>query len=66
MNIRIVPIDQIKAAAYNPRFDLLPGDTKYESFGEASRSLGTSSLSVGIEGIRSWSTSLAKLNCKCL
>ncbi|MCL6661762.1 ParB N-terminal domain-containing protein [Paenibacillus amylolyticus] len=30
MNIRIVPIDQINAAAYNPRVDLQPGDPEYE------------------------------------
>ncbi|MGF6357108.1 ParB-like chromosome segregation protein Spo0J [Paenibacillus sp. 4624] len=30
MNIRIVPIDQINAAAYNPRIDLQPGDVEYE------------------------------------
>lgn len=30
MNIRIVPIDQINAAAYKPRVDLQPGDVEYE------------------------------------
>lgn len=30
MNIRIVPIDQINAAAYNPRVDLQPSDVEYE------------------------------------
>ncbi|SEL81025.1 hypothetical protein SAMN05518856_11915 [Paenibacillus sp. OK003] len=30
MNIRIVPIDQINAAAYNPRVDLQPGNVEYE------------------------------------
>ncbi|WP_433581275.1 hypothetical protein [Paenibacillus amylolyticus] len=30
MNIRIVPIDQINATAYNPRVDLQPGDPEYE------------------------------------
>ncbi|MGF6354054.1 ParB-like chromosome segregation protein Spo0J [Paenibacillus sp. 4624] len=30
MNIKIVPIDQINAAAYNPRIDLQPGDPEYE------------------------------------
>ncbi|WP_258170219.1 MULTISPECIES: hypothetical protein [unclassified Paenibacillus] len=30
MNIRIMPIDQINAAAYNPRVDLQPGDLEYE------------------------------------
>lgn len=31
MEIRIVPIDQINAAAYNPRIDLQPGDEEYGS-----------------------------------
>lgn len=30
MNIRIVPIDEINAAAYNPRVDLQPGNPEYE------------------------------------
>lgn len=30
MNIRIVPIEQINAAEYNPRVDLRPGDLEYE------------------------------------
>ena len=30
MNIRVVPIDQINSAAYNPRVDLQPGDPEYE------------------------------------
>ncbi|PWW42339.1 MULTISPECIES: hypothetical protein [Paenibacillus] len=30
MNIRIVPIDQINEAAYNPRVDHQPGDMEYE------------------------------------
>lgn len=30
MEIRIIPIDQINAAAYNPRVDLQPGDPEYE------------------------------------
>ncbi|WP_339282992.1 hypothetical protein [Paenibacillus sp. FSL R5-0486] len=30
MNIRIVPINQINAEAYNPRVDLQPGDVEYE------------------------------------
>ncbi|MDT0123889.1 hypothetical protein Q9R46_14605 [Paenibacillus sp. RRE4] len=30
MNIRIVPIDQINAVAYNPRLDLQQGDPEYE------------------------------------
>lgn len=30
MNIKVIPIDQIKAAAYNPRVDLQPGNPEYE------------------------------------
>ncbi|WP_256873883.1 hypothetical protein [Paenibacillus kribbensis] len=30
MEIRILPIEQINAAAYNPRVDLQPGDPEYE------------------------------------
>lgn len=30
MDIRVITIDQIKAAAYNPRVDLQPGDPEYE------------------------------------
>lgn len=30
MDIRVIPIDQINAAAYNPREDLEPGDPDYE------------------------------------
>lgn len=30
MDIRIIPIEQIKAAVYNPRVDLQPGDPEYE------------------------------------
>lgn len=30
MDIRVIPIDQINAAAYNPRVDLQPGDPEYE------------------------------------
>jgi hypothetical protein len=30
MNIIIISIDQINAAAYNPRVDLQPGDPEYE------------------------------------
>lgn len=30
MEIRVIPIDLINAAAYNPRIDLQPGDVKYE------------------------------------
>ncbi|UMY53145.1 ParB N-terminal domain-containing protein [Paenibacillus peoriae] len=30
MEIRVLPIEQINAAAYNPRVDLQPGDVEYE------------------------------------
>ncbi|WP_366294389.1 ParB N-terminal domain-containing protein [Paenibacillus sp. AN1007] len=30
MEIRIMPIDQINTATYNPRMDLQPGDVEYE------------------------------------
>lgn len=30
MDIRIIPIDQLNAATYNPRVDLQPGDPEYE------------------------------------
>lgn len=30
MEIRVIPLEQIKAAAYNPRVDLQPGDMEYE------------------------------------
>lgn len=30
MEIRVIPIDRINAAAYNPRIDLQPGDPEYE------------------------------------
>jgi hypothetical protein len=30
INIRMVPIDQINAAAYNPQVDLQLGDPEYE------------------------------------
>lgn len=30
MNIRIIPIEQLNAAVYNPRVDLQPGDPEYE------------------------------------
>lgn len=30
MNIKVIPVDQIKAATYNPRIDLQPGGPEYE------------------------------------
>ncbi|MEC0372322.1 site-specific DNA-methyltransferase [Paenibacillus chibensis] len=40
MNIRVIPIDQINAAAYNPRFDLQPGDPEYEKLRRSIESFG--------------------------
>lgn len=40
MNIRIVPIDQINAAAYNPRVDLQPGDVEYEKLRRSIKEFG--------------------------
>lgn len=34
MNIRTIPIDQINAAAYNPRVEPQPGDLEYEKLQE--------------------------------
>jgi ParB-like chromosome segregation protein Spo0J len=40
MEIRIVPIDQINAAAYNPRVDLQPGDVEYEKLKQSIEQFG--------------------------
>lgn len=40
MDIRIIPIDQINAAAYNPRADLQPGDPEYEKLRRSIESFG--------------------------
>lgn len=40
MNIRIVPIEQINAAAYNPYVDLQPGDVEYEKLRRSIEELG--------------------------
>lgn len=40
MEIRIVPIDQINAAAYNPRVDLQPGDLEYEKLKQSIEKFG--------------------------
>ncbi|WP_410770992.1 ParB N-terminal domain-containing protein [Fontibacillus sp. BL9] len=40
MNIRIIPIDQINAATYNPRIDLQPGDPEYEKLKQSILSFG--------------------------
>ncbi|MFS8213161.1 hypothetical protein [Paenibacillus polymyxa] len=39
MEIRVLPIEQINAAAYNPRVDLQPGDPEYEKLKPASNHL---------------------------
>lgn len=40
MDIRIIPIDQINAATYNPRVDLQPGDPEYEKLRRSIESFG--------------------------
>ena len=40
MEIRVLPIDQINAAAYNPRDDLQPGDPEYEKLKASIESFG--------------------------
>lgn len=40
MDIRIVPIDCINVAAYNPRVDLQPGDPEYEKLRRSIESFG--------------------------
>ncbi|GAA0390397.1 site-specific DNA-methyltransferase [Paenibacillus motobuensis] len=40
MNIQIISIDQINAAAYNPRVDLQPGDPEYEKLKHSILSFG--------------------------
>lgn len=40
MNIQIIPIYQINAAAYNPRVDLQPGDPEYEKLRRSIESFG--------------------------
>lgn len=40
MDIRIVPIEQINAAAYNPRVDLQPGDPEYEKLKQSIQNFG--------------------------
>ncbi|MDP4099138.1 ParB N-terminal domain-containing protein [Paenibacillus sp. P96] len=40
MNIRVIPIDQINAAAYNPRIDLQPGDPEYQKLKRSIESFG--------------------------
>ncbi len=50
MHIRIVPIDKINAAGYNPRIHLQPGDPELRIFAAASRtSVMLSRLSGTIE-----------------
>jgi ParB-like chromosome segregation protein Spo0J len=40
MEIRIIPIDQINAAAYNPRVNLQPGDLEYEKLKQSIEQFG--------------------------
>ncbi|MGQ3481742.1 transcriptional regulator [Paenibacillus sp. TY11] len=40
MEIRALPIEQINAAAYNPRVDLQPGDPEYEKLKASIESFG--------------------------
>lgn len=40
MDIRVIPIDQINAATYNPRIDLQPGDPEYEKLRRSVESFG--------------------------
>ncbi|WP_256703392.1 ParB N-terminal domain-containing protein [Paenibacillus peoriae] len=40
MKIRVLPIEQINAAAYNPRDDLQPGDPEYEKLKASIESFG--------------------------
>lgn len=40
MNIQIISIDRINAAAYNPRVDLQPGDLEYEKLRSSIESFG--------------------------
>lgn len=40
MNIRLIPVDQINAATYNPRVDLQPGDPEYENLRRSIENFG--------------------------
>lgn len=40
MNIQLISIDQINAAAYNPRVDLQPGDPEYEKLKRSNEEFG--------------------------
>ncbi|WP_283571194.1 hypothetical protein [Paenibacillus brevis] len=40
MNIKAIPVDQINAAAYNPRVDLQPDDPEYEKLKRSIESFG--------------------------
>ncbi|MFK4171103.1 hypothetical protein ACI2LM_33205 [Paenibacillus lautus] len=75
MDIRVIPIDQINAAAYNPRVNLQPGDPEYEKLKRSIEEFGyvepivwnerTGNMVGGIRGIRSWSMSKAYLILRC-
>ncbi|WP_342416979.1 hypothetical protein NST83_06165 [Paenibacillus sp. FSL R10-2782] len=40
MEIRVLPIEKINAAAYNPRVDLQPGDAEYEKLKQSIETFG--------------------------
>lgn len=40
MHVRVIPIDQINPAKYNPRIDLQPGDPEYEKLRRSIESFG--------------------------
>lgn len=40
MDIRVIPVDRINAAAYNPRVDLQPGDPEYEKLRNSIKEFG--------------------------
>ncbi|WP_327204689.1 ParB N-terminal domain-containing protein [Paenibacillus terrae] len=40
MDIRVLPIEQINAVAYNPRIDLQPGDAEYEKLKQSIETFG--------------------------
>jgi ParB-like chromosome segregation protein Spo0J len=40
MEIRILPIEQINAATYNPRVDLQPDDAEYEKLNQSIEAFG--------------------------
>lgn len=67
MDIRIIPIEQLNAAVYNPRLDLQPGDPEYEKLRRSLDEFGyvdpivwneqTGNMVGGISVTRCWSMS---------